>query len=735
MSGVDFVARALALRAVATAGNGGGSSPAPAPSPDAPPLALRTFAAMKADPPAISGTAIASAGHTEAGSGHALYVCDGRATAALAASHPLACLTAKDGRVFRLCDDGDGFIAPEQIGCPVYQPGRDQRASLQAALDYARAMGLSGLKLPQRRYELWATPRAGAFSDEANSTGCFLVIDGWPCTLIGLHPTRTTLDCKGPRGQNLQNDYQTLTAVEHGGEVIWRGHGIRLTGSAPLTDLRPASTQLAALKLRNIALRSDAVGVGNTASPALPLSRDPTGQRENCRDPSNQAISHQPGVHTGDTVLDNVEVAGFLGDAILGPAGYQARLALHDVAVRDSNGPALVVPGVAILAIDTLTASNCGASWAGFGGLASSTISATRFLGCGTGGIDSAGAQADGLRKDGTAPVTLFDVSFENCAEQRIGSYTLGRIAAIDTPLALAPQSATQVVRGIDLDVTTTCHKAHVAAALRVAGYSGTTAAISHNTIRLTMNRTRTAADSGFTFTDMAVQSGPLGPQNYLYARGQPARIGTVSGVTGSYVAIIDQGLDLSTSATAPTPFDPSKVASPDMGTGAVTCSTFSGGNGVYTVNLPATTMYPDGAQISIDHRDSSKPLALVEIMDNAVRKALLGWRDTLLLRCNRLHARWDILRAPAPRSATASIAIASTALNAESGPYTIALTGCRGWHKVEVSPPGTIGGFAISNVRAETDIVRFWAKNLNGVNPSSLAAQTFTARCSVHPS
>lgn len=737
MSAVDFIARALALRAISkadenagTAGSGdstSGGNTLPTP----PAVEVRqTFTQIKQTPPSGLSEVVESAGHATAGLGQAVYGTDKLATAELAAAHPQACFTALNGKVFRLLGDNEGFITPEQMGCPASATGVDQRPAIQAALDYCRATGLNGVKLSQARYELWAPLRTGEYSDETDHSGCFLVIEGWPCSLIGVHPLPVTLDCKGPGGGSLQTDYQIVSSAQYGGDVIWRGHGIKLAGSVPLSQAQPPAQQLASITLRQVILRTDAVAVGNTASPAYPPSRNAS--RVNCRDLSNNGITCQAGVHIGDICTEESELIGFLGDSIQSPAGYTAKVQLKSSAVRNANGYALNLGGPRVLDVQDFTAENCGFSFGGFSGLASSSMRA-RFTRCGSGGLDSAKALPSGLRADGNAPVHDIDITFESCGEQRLGSYSLGAIKAIDTTTALAPASASQVVRNVDISLTSIVHKASLTHAIRFAGANGSVGSVAHNQVRLNLLQTAHAVTNGFSVNVMMTQSGSLGQGNYVYARGAPSRIGTISGVLDNYVALIDEGLDFK-SPTALNPFDPSITSYPDMGSAALQCSAFSAGNGVYAVNLPATTMYPDGAQILIEHREQNRQQACVELMDGYVRRALLGYKDRIVFRCNKQLNRWDLLRTPYTRSAGALIALPLTDPGAENGPHSIPAPGCRPWHQAEVSPSSALNGFCITAVRADSDVVQFWAKNQTGTGPIQLARQAFMARYGITP-
>lgn len=736
MSAVDFVARALALRAIGKveqtgSGTGGASDASDTSATTSSSADLRlTFAQMKQAAPSGVSPVIESAGHGSVGVGQAVYGSDTLATAELAAAHPRACFTAQNGKIYRLLGDSEGFITPEQVGCPASASGVNQQPAIQAALDYCRATGLNGVKFPQQRYELWAPVRTGEYSDDGDHSGCFLVVGGWPCSLRGVHPLRTTLDCKGPGGGSLQGDYQVISSAQHGGDVIWRGHGIKLAGSVPLTHATPPAHQLASVLLRHVVLRTDAVAVGNTASPAYPPSRNAS--RVNCRDLSNSAITCQANVHIGDICTDDCELTGFLGDAIQSPAGYTAKVQLRSSVVRHANGFALNLAGPRCLEVADFVAENCGFSLGGFSGLDSSALKA-RFTRCGSGGLDSAKALPSGMRSDGNAPLHHLEVTFESCGEQRLGSHTIGTITAIDTPVALALANVAQVVRNVDISLTSIVHKANVPYAIRYAGWNGVISAVAYTQVRLNMQRTANAMTNGFTIAVMMAQSGSLGQGNYLYARGAPSRVSTANKVLDNYVALIDEGLELKPT-TALTTFDPSTTPYPDMSNPALLCSTFSAGNGVYSVNLPSPSMYQDGAQILIEHHEFTRQQSCVEFMDGYVRRALLGYKDRVVFRCNKQLNRWDLLRAPTPRTSGAMIALPRTEPGAETGPHSIAAPGCRPWHQVDVTPYGPLNDFCISAVRAENDVIQFWAKNITGTSAMQLASQAFFARYGITP-
>lgn len=232
----------------------------------------------------------------------------------------------------------------------------------------------------------------------------------------------------------------------------------------------------------------------------------------------------------------------------------------------------------------------------------------------------------------------------------------------------------------------------------------------------------------------MVNQSNSIGKSNYLYLRGHAANMGAATNVTDNFVAIVDEGIQ-SFNGGFETGFDPSTTPSPDMGCGWVRAATFAGGATNYTVNLPATAMYPANAEIVVEHRDAAKPSNLIEVRENGVARCLVGFKDTARFRHNRARASWELINVTRPRNGTASIDIASTASGLESGPYTITASGCRPHHRVAVTPPSSgMTGFVISAVRAETDAIRFWVRNIDGAGTLDPAAAVFTGRWWIDP-
>lgn len=701
MSALDFGARALALRAGAQR-----------------PLTFTELAA--ADLPE-SVTRIESYGHFAAGAGPASYVSDSKASSALMTAHPAALFRGANDRHFRLMGDADGFITPEQMGCPPYTPGINQQPFIQAAINYALAAGLNGVRFTQRNYELWCPLRTAEYSLNTDHSGCFMVVTG-QLTLESSHPLRSQLNCKGPNGGSLATDYQVLDTVNYGNNVIWRGHGIKITGTIGSGFAQAATNDLAMVKIRNLILFSDAVGVQNQSWPALAPSRDPS--RENCWDISNKGLYFQQDKQIGIVQAENLDVIGFLGECIyssgLGKGGFIGR----NLVLKHTNGQALNPNGPEIFDVDGLYAENCAFSIEGWSGKTRGKIVNATFVKSKNGGIAGGTYWSSARRDDGSLPMLYLEATLQDCGDFYVGSYTSGTLTLIDTQMAVVLVHSSHIIRDVDLNVTSICDKRANIIAVRFAPFTGSAArSIENVNIRLHGMATADARANGRGIGSLLSQQGSLGPNNFVRASGQFKKIGAINGGTlpDFYVSIIDQGFEL-TDLGGPVFFNAATTPSPDIGVGWIRPG-FSGASGLFTINIPANVnQHNDGAMVTVEHRDTGSINAMLDVGG----LALLGFRDRVRLRADKIHNRWRVMEAPIPRSVTAPVTIPATALNAQAGPFTLALPGTRAWHQAQITPVAALAGYVVSAVRAETDQIRFWLRNVDGANPAVQTSVSF---------
>lgn len=731
MSALDFAARGLAAAARA-------SEP-------------RLFAALADAPVPADVSRIESAGHAAPGFGIASYVCDGRADPALAAAHPAACFRVADGRTFRLAGAEDGFVTPEMFGCPAGAPGVNQQPHIQAAIDYCIAVGLKGVRFTQPRYELWCPQRtgyaAGQGYDPLNHSGNFMVIaPGGAIALRGMNASRTILDCKGPSGGNLLDDYQVVPVSSYGGDCIWRGAAIKLCGTATPWTARLPDAQLAHIDVRDLAIRTGIKAAINSDWPALAATHPSyTPARVNCWDISNKCIYSQQDRQVGNFHFENCEFSGWLGEAMYLPGAGNSpdrtvgsEVVIRNCVVRETNGQALNPGGPVRFEVDGFFAENCIAGWEGLAGNNTRIVNA-RFRNCRTAGVAGGDGFATPLRADGSLPVCEIDITCENCGDFMLGSFVQGRLTLVDTSLTLQAFNqfgSISEVRNTTVDVTTTVHAKSVSWALRFAGLA--TAGSKHvanNSIRLQAKRSKEAVAAGHAFGALLNQAYSLGDNNVAYLRGHANGIGGLTGITDRTVSVIDEGIVMGGNGFG-TSFDPTTTSSPEMGSGFMRAAVFSGSTTYNNVNLPSPSSYNHGSEIVVYNLENSAG-KLMALRDSGVERALVGFKNQARFRCNRLTGQWDLVNPVLPQKATASIDIASTALGAESGPYTVPASGCRAWHRADagISQSGTMpAGFAIARVRPRTDAIDIWVRNVDGANPADPAAANFTARWWIDP-
>jgi len=613
MSGIDIVARAIALRARMQSAH--------------------TFMEFEsADLPATGR--IESVGHSRPGQGAATYIADELASAALYAAHRNAVFKAQ-GRFLRLLGN-DGWITPEQVGCPPYRPGVNQQPYIQAAMDYAQAVGLSGVVLTQAIYELWCPARTGDLSAEDNHTGSFLLIQG-PLSLKSSHAGRTTLHCKGPHGGSLAIDYQILSGADQGDGVIWRGPGIKITGGQGDRQLSPSNLVRSSILLKDIVLHSDASWGGSRADSA-------TVQQGDRRDLSNKGITRD---HDGaDAILrlENVDVSGFLGDCIsLSRSGANTgatEFVGRNLVLKHSNGYAIALEGVDIVDIDGLTAEKCGLSIYGSIGRDHGHLRNARFRDCGPGTIYGGGTVD--LQGAMFQPFGNIHLRLENCGDLHIGANIKAEIDAVDTRILAVATGPDMPIQNIDAHVVSTAHRAVLDGSLHLAGHPESPVRNVENcSFTLDVRRTDHALLNGFYHKSMIVFGGAsYGAHNEIRVRGNGGgELITISKpLMGMRVKVVDDGVDTSL-ATAPARFDATAGVTPEFQYVWLRAE-FGGSAERFVLTTPSTIDFADGHEAVIEHRDANSPKARL-LIDDKFELALGG---RVKLRARKSAGQWDVI-------------------------------------------------------------------------------------------
>lgn len=629
----------------------------------------------------------------------------------------------------------DDYVTPEQFGCPDYAAGVNQQSYIQAAIDYCKANGLKGVKFSQPYYELWVTARTSAFTDATGDDGHYLVIDEFACSLISTYPIGTTFLCKGPTGGSTETDYTVLNSATYGGDVIWRGSAIKLNGSVSTGSANPGDAALTHLYMEGITWSTGVTASLNTAWPAHPPSRTPG--RENCWDISNKGVFCQNDKIIGNITLIRCGFDGFLGEHIYCGGGVNTNqvLRVDGYTSKNTNGSSFNPNGPRQTLVNGAFCYNVVGVIEGWLGREPSQFVNVKAMKVAGGGELKGGDEYNGnLRTDGGLPWATVDVTMEGTAGTSsiyLGNFIRGDVRLIDMYARVYQQSTSMLVENLNVDLVVTAHQYSLTRAVHYIGYDATATGVKNTTIRLDMRRSAEAQAASRWVNNAFETTASLGSSNYLYVQGYAPGMGVVNSPATNYVGLVDRGVDKSW-ATFGTSFDPTATASPEWGHGYLRCATFSGGAGVYQVNLPATTLYQDGSEIGITHRTSNS--VWVELVDGGTKKALLGYRDSAKFRCNKALARWDLIEAPSWQTATGAVNITATAANAETGPYTITATGIRPYHSYEVRPASTLATFVFNAIRVETDQVKVWFRNIEGAGGEDPAAQNFTVRWGVRP-
>ena len=556
-------------------------------------------------------------------------------------------------RAIELAGDSSGYITPEQLGCPGYAPGVDQRPWLQQAIDHVEATpGLNGVLLTQRQYELWRTEWTGSPSDYGttfhNSSGNFLVVRK-PIRIVSTHPLGTTLQFKGPNGGPLLTDYDVIDGTPYGDDKLHRGIGFLLWSETVVIAPQAPLEDLPALYLENIQLVTGMVAERDTTWPA-------SVGNPNCWDITNKCIAARNDHQHGRVEFRNCEIDGFFGEVLyLGGAidddHGSSELVIRQSVIRNSNGQAMNPNGCAVVDVDGLLVENCSATWEGYAGLRYARLANCMFRNCSSAAASAGSGSTNGRRDDGSQPVlTLHNVTAQNCARFFVGSHVKGKLHLIDTALWCFGATASDVLKNIDLDVTIECDTANIDGGIMLLADAAAPAQSVENVqIRALLTRSDRARANNLHHNGPIVLGASYGPNCAIRVRGDhggdmPNYLGSAPTFTDYRVKLIDEGLDGTGSSGFPVAgraFDAMANPDPEFGYGWLR-ATFGtpGTTGLFPVNVPPLTNFLDGHEVTISNFDGSSPNARIIVAGRVV----LGFNDVVKLRANKLRDRWDVV-------------------------------------------------------------------------------------------
>ena len=407
------------------------------------------FADLARRSPSHDTVRLDSTGHARPGIGAASYVSDDLCNEALLAAHPRFVFRTANARIFRLLPSAGAFSV-EQGGALGDGLTNDQPA-IQAALDYAAAVGAGELRFEAERYRIHCPLRTSPAEDIRAEDGHPLVLRR-SLRLRGCAPGRTTLDFRALDGGDPESDYQLVpTSAQDGSLAVWRGGGLYLQGEASDPGDQPRT--IARVEIDRLIFQGNRAHTGAYEWPADPATGDGW-------DVSDKALWSQD-CYIGEIICRDTDMIGWKGEILFisGAANAAERLELQRCRLATSNGAALN-PGT----LCEVLAHNCS-----FGDCfqAQEDVSKTKAtyrgctwhdcdtmeLGCGT---------TNGVfyidkypTRDETAPppaTVLDNCTFRDIRSLRFSSWVKGRIRLIDTSLYLNA-AETYALRDTDLEV------------------------------------------------------------------------------------------------------------------------------------------------------------------------------------------------------------------------------------------------------------------------------------------
>lgn len=452
---------ALALSALALAGRAAQAAPA-------------LFADLARRTPASDCVRLDSTGHGAAGRGAARYVADALADPALVAAHPRFAFATANGRCFRLLPE-HGSLAVEQGGAKG-DGSVDDRPAIQAAIDYAEAIGAREVRFESALYRVDCPVRTSPMNTTRAEDGHPLVVRR-SLTLRGCAPQRSVLDFRAPGGADPNANWQTVaTSTSDAAPAVWRGGGLFVQGDAspPASGVR----RIARLELDRLVFRGNRTRTGNYVFPASPATGDGW-------DVSDKGFWLQD-VHVGDVVLRDTDFIGWRGEIFYAVGADDAieRLSLTRCRLLTGNGNGLNLGCDPVVSAVDCEFGDCK--------IAQEDTGKTRahFRSClwrDCSYVMLGGGPTDGRlysykypTRSSTKPVpatVLEGCRFEDCTLLYVNSWVAGRIRTVDTGVVLSTGSG-QALRDIDLAVDAWLDRGAGFHALALYGPSSLTTAV-----------------------------------------------------------------------------------------------------------------------------------------------------------------------------------------------------------------------------------------------------------------
>lgn len=325
------------------------------------------------------------------------------------------------------------------MGDPLGDGQGNDRSAFQAAVDYARAIGVSRIGLAGRNYAIWHSRRFSSPSVLA-SDGHGLVIAADQRVHFfgaGSQPARILFcnwEGRSFAGDEPGYDYQIIDREP------WRGSGLFVW-----THLDQANPKRSGITLENLWIDA--------------------GVRRNVMEGTSQAlawdITHKgifivPDRLGGDVSIINCILSGWRGETCYCSNDPLALLYVRNATITDSNGQGLNPNGCRV-DVDQCVIQNCYMGIEGWTGSAGGRILRTRIVDCrgkeGSGGAFAlqGGKYGRSARSTyyaptevvpGEVPIGIIDITCERSGKAVIGWWISGRLNLVDSALILGEPAA-----------------------------------------------------------------------------------------------------------------------------------------------------------------------------------------------------------------------------------------------------------------------------------------------------
>jgi hypothetical protein len=418
------------------------------------------------------GAVVETAGWSIKGLGAARYVNDVLAKQ-LYLDHPRFCSITATGRYVRLLPV-DGMILVEQGGASGTKADQYQfndQPAIQAAISYARAIGVESVGFSQNNYNIHVTTRTtdtglGAIDGQ----GLYVAADQ-RIRLVGLGSSQTRLVFLTDQGESFDGNVPLVNYQVVNGSP-WRGCGIFVD-----THSIPTNPERSAIQIENMWLDGGSRRDLRTADPSM-LAWDVT----------NKGICVVPDRLGGDVTILNSLMSGWRGETVYCSNDVNATLIVRNSLFANSNGQGLN-PNSCHVDVDLCEIRNCFIGIEGWTGDAGGRIVRTTIAGCfGPGGTGGAFALQGGMAgtsalssyfspkrvTPGVDPIGEIDIICRQSAKAMAGWWLNGSLTLIDTPFVLGePMAFNEGSQHLNLRVNL-AYELNMASIVLIAGGLGT---------------------------------------------------------------------------------------------------------------------------------------------------------------------------------------------------------------------------------------------------------------------